>query len=469
MPAAKIIKKLTAAACSALVALAGSTGADTDTACRTPILAAAEESIALRNTLTGSSLTLTGEIGVNFYLDLQDRAAFDKIVLDGPNGEITITDGQLTPEAGGKYEGQYKLTYLVDPAQIGEAVSVCLKNGGESAGLFDPSGAAYGADGAEFSVREYIEAVRSDESTRSDLAVLADALDIYGKYSGFHFGGTDDPGEDGILADVSAGELEKYRFRMKGELPAGLSVYGVTLSLDPRTSFRIYFDKDPGRAVIDGTEVKAKQRDGRYYIEVADIAAADLDKKHHAVVGGCTMEFCALSYVYCAAANEADTSEDIIRLAKAIYAYSFAANMYFEASDGDKPTLSEDEPEIIYNGSDGSAESYSFTCGGESFTALYTPYSGGDWKVVDSYRITDRADMVMICEKLYRLHKIEGRITRYRTAKDMADEWEIHNQGYTIAKGYSMDSAAARLKDVDMDRKDQGKTFDAFLKEFLGG
>lgn len=469
MPTARIIKKLTAAACSALIAFAGIAGANNDTISRERIAAAADEAVTQRNTLTGASLTLTGEIGVNFYLDLRDKAAFDKIVLDGPNGEITLTDGKLAPEAEGEHEGLYKLTYLVDPSQLEETVSVALKNGDESAELFSASGAAYGDDGAEFSVKEYIETVLGDEDAKSDLAALSDALDVYGRYASVQFNGTDDPELDSILADVSADDLEKYKFGIKGDLPAGLSVYGVTLSLDSRTSFRIYFNKDPGSASIDGTDVKAKQRDGRYYIEVPDIPAADLDKEHHAVVGGCTMTFSTLSYVYSAAANEADTSENIIKLAKALYSYSFAANMYFEGTPADEPTISDKDFEVTYDGKDDYAENYSFTYGGETFTVHYTPYSGGDWKVVDSYKITNKADMVLICEKLHRLHKIEGRITRYRTAKDMADEWEIHDQGYVLAKNYGMDSAVARLKDVDMDKKDQGKTFDDFVKDFLGG
>ncbi len=464
----RILKRITAAACSLFIALAGVQAINTDNITGSVIIAGAENAAVQRNTLVGATITLTGEIGVNFYLDVQDKAAFDTVVLSGPDGRKTIAASKLVPETSGEHAGLCKLTYLVDPTELDDTVSICLKKCGNNVSLYNSEGAAYNAEGVEYSVRKYIETVQNDENAGSDLSALVNALDLYGSYSRVQFKAADDPETDSVLADVDAAKLEKYKFSRTGELPKGVYTLGATLLLDSKTSFRIYFNKDPGAAEIDGEAASVMKKDGRYYIEVPDIAAADLDKTHQAVVGSSTMTFSALSYAYSALENSSDTSRNLVKLVKALYAYNFAANMYFEASSGAAPTLSENDFELTYTGSDDYADNYSFSYGDETFTAHYTPYLGGDWKIVDSYKITNRADMIIICEALLKESKVCGCITHYRTAKDMADEWEIHNQGYVVAKNYGMASAVDRLKDVDLDKKDQGKTFDEFLAEFLG-
>ena len=450
-----VIKKLTAAVCSLLTALsipqAKSAFAETE-----------------HNCVIGGSLALGGDIGVEFYLALPGTDSFDRLVLDGPAGEITVSAEELRAETEGEGAGLYKLTYPVAPSQINEKVSVCLKKGDANALLYSREGNKSSSCGVSFSVREYVDAVRSDETAASDLSALADALDLYGRYSAAWFNGAPCPGEDAVLADVTAADLEEYRFRTSGELPEGVSLLGSALLLNHAASYRIYFDKDPGFAFIDGKPAQVSRKDGRYYIEVPDINAKDLNKTHRAAVGDCTMDFCALSYVHSVLANEEDDPGGLVDLVKALYAYSFAADVYFGSLDGSAPELSDADFALTFEGTDGLAENYSFTCGSETFTACYTPYSGGNWRVTDSYKITGKADMVIICEALLRENKVRGRITRYRTAKDMADEWEIHNQGYSAAVSLGMTGAAARLKDVDMDKKDQGRTLEDFLAGFLG-
>ena len=450
-----VSKKLIAGACSLLTALASPQ----------IIPAAAEEQ--QRNSIAGASITLGGEIGVNFYLDLKSPDSFDSLVLDGPKGELSFSAEELVPESSGSCEGLYKLTYPVAPSQLDENVTLALKKGDGSALLYLPdSGKSISC--VHYSVRKYIDAVSRDETVPSDLSVLVDSLDIFGRYCEAHFGSADAPSEDAPLPDISASDLEKYRPAVNGELPQGVSVLGMALLLDSDTSLRIYFSSHPGTAYIDGSKADVFRKDGSYYIEVRDIGAKDLNTVHRAAVGGFTMELSALSYVYNVLSDENGSSGELTDLAKALFAYSFAADVYFESPAGEPAVLSGSGFSLSYDGSDDYADNYSFIYGDETFTAHYTPYLGGDWKIVDSYRITDRGDMVVICEALLKENKVSGRITRFRTAKDMADEWVIHDQGYTLAKAYSMTDAVRRLKDVDMDKKDQGKTFGDFLNEFLG-
>jgi hypothetical protein len=98
---------------------------------------------------------------------------------------------------------------------------------------------------------------------------------------------------------------------------------------------------------------------------------------------------------------------------------------------------------------------YVFNYGGEEFIAYFDTYS---WRVYDSYKITNHSDIVTICQALINVHPVYGADWEsWRTAEDMAYEWEQHNLAYNAlpANSHWRDDA----KDVDLDPYDQGKSF----------
>ena len=100
-------------------------------------------------------------------------------------------------------------------------------------------------------------------------------------------------------------------------------------------------------------------------------------------------------------------------------------------------------------------QSYAFTYADEEFVVYYEPDT---WKVYDSYKIADHDDLVTICQALLDEHPIHGSdLQSYRTAEDMAFEWEQHNLAYRLLPDSSSWKESAR--NVDLDPDDQGKTF----------
>jgi len=98
---------------------------------------------------------------------------------------------------------------------------------------------------------------------------------------------------------------------------------------------------------------------------------------------------------------------------------------------------------------------YTFSYGGEEFTAYFDTYS---WRVYDSYKITNHSDIVTICQALINEHPVYGADWEsWRTADDMAYEWEQHNLAWQMlpANSHWRDDA----KDVDLNPDDQGKSF----------
>ena len=113
---------------------------------------------------------------------------------------------------------------------------------------------------------------------------------------------------------------------------------------------------------------------------------------------------------------------------------------------------------------DGKETTYSFEYKNKKYTAIYTT---DNWKIINSYKIKNTKDMVIICQALIDIHPVHGRdMISYRTAEDMAYEWFQHILAYEILPKENQwrDNA----KDVDLDPKDQGKSLKEIYEERTG-
>lgn len=114
---------------------------------------------------------------------------------------------------------------------------------------------------------------------------------------------------------------------------------------------------------------------------------------------------------------------------------------------------------------DGSGTNYVFEYRGEEYKVIYTE---DNWHIVDSYRIRDEYDIEEICKALIKTHKIHGSdMKSYRTAKDMAYEWEQHNLAYDLLP--DTNEWKENVKSVDLDPKDQGKNLYEMYESRVNG
>lgn len=94
-------------------------------------------------------------------------------------------------------------------------------------------------------------------------------------------------------------------------------------------------------------------------------------------------------------------------------------------------------------------------------------YSYENWRIIDSWKITNAKDMKKICELLIEEHPIHGSdMVSYRTADDMVYEWEQHNIGYMVLP--EDNPWRDHAKDVDLDPADQGRSFREIYKDRTG-
>jgi hypothetical protein len=114
----------------------------------------------------------------------------------------------------------------------------------------------------------------------------------------------------------------------------------------------------------------------------------------------------------------------------------------------------ESTADIEIHDEDGNGTRFTFTYGGEEFSALYR---SDNWQIIDSYLITNSDDMMIICQALIDIHPIHGAdMESYRTPEDMAYEWLQHNLAYDILPEDNY--WRQKAKDVDLNPADQGKT-----------
>ncbi len=134
------------------------------------------------------------------------------------------------------------------------------------------------------------------------------------------------------------------------------------------------------------------------------------------------------------------------------------------ASTAVKSGILSDPSDINLRDTDGNGTNYLFTYDGEDFSVVYTT---DNWKIYDSYKINNTEDMTIICEALISVHQIHGSdMESYRTAEDMAYEWLQHNIAYQFLSDDS--SWKVHAQNVDLDPKDQGKSFSEIYEDRTG-
>ena len=113
---------------------------------------------------------------------------------------------------------------------------------------------------------------------------------------------------------------------------------------------------------------------------------------------------------------------------------------------------------------DGKETNYEFTYKGKIYSAKYTK---DNWHIVDSYEITNKKDIEIICKALIDIYPIHGRdMISYRTVEDLAYEWNEHNIAYMVLPENNI--WKKNTKDVDLNPEDQNKSLQEMYEDRTG-
>ena len=278
-----------------------------------------------------SSLTLNGDIGVNFYLNIPENLVDSAYVCINFRGETKrYKVSEVTPS-----DGMYKFTAKTYATEMRAPIVLTVEDvSGNKIRLLNHDGTIdYTENGYTYSIERYFTLAREQYTAYPKVIALVNAMDEYGKYAQNFFNHTSL--EVGDVSDVTLAVLEQYKM-VRTDMPTGLEYGGTTLVLDSTTAYRHYFKAASGHRLdeftftIDGVTQTLKEKDGKYYIEVSDIRADKLNEFKTLVISNGTSEtysikYCALSY----ARTAVNQNLEMANVTRALYKYFVAADACF--------------------------------------------------------------------------------------------------------------------------------------------
>ncbi len=285
------------------------------------------------------SLTLGGDIGINFYWTLDssvigDASAYFLVTL--PNGntkKIMVADAPMGTPVGSNKE-YYKITGLVAAKEMAEAIKVDLYAGGEVIAS------------AECSVRDYAKRVFEYDASNTELVLMIEAMLNYGAASQMLFKhNTDDLANNIVewfVTTFTPDDLDTAK--LSGSV-TGVTPTSFSCILETKTTLRHYFTIDSGSVAdytfkVDDTEVKPKLVSGNtYYVDIENISATDMDRMYDFTItnGEETLTITASVICYMCSVivnkdNVALVSPELLKVAHTACDYWFKAENYFESN-----------------------------------------------------------------------------------------------------------------------------------------
>ena len=290
--------------------------------------------------LVGHSLSLKGNIGVNFYMELDESVADSDtayMYFTIPGNTVTYqkvyvneqSDATL-PHAETKIVGSK--TYYIFPCSVAakEMTSVI------TAQIIDGDDQG---DSYTYSVKQYADYLLThanskgtdEEKAWAKAVPLVEKMLQYGAYAKEYFDETDTLNDlENVSIDINDPVI--------GTFPEGTTFEGATLSLKSETTLSIYFTSNTTLTFSCADYNVETVTSGGYQIaRIRGIMAKQIGSIITLTVNGVKVEYSPLNYCKNVLAEPAPTSDEeqaehrrLVNAVKALYAYWLAANSYFD-------------------------------------------------------------------------------------------------------------------------------------------
>ena len=273
-------------------------------------------------TLAGYSLSLDGDIGVNFYMELDDSVVADAdayMQFTLPNDTtqtVKVNDAILdTTTVSGKTYYVFKCN--VAAKDMASQITAQMFYG-------DKKGTEY-----KYSVKDYAYylLVHNEVEEYAKAAPLVKAMLNYGAYAQEYFGeGT--PLADSYKAavdSVSVPDDFKYN-NTNTTLPTGVTFEGATLSLKSETTLSLYFTGLPDNTTFTCGDKEVKtEKNGSYVVaRIRGIKAEELENDFTLTFTGGSVTYNPMTYCY-NVLNGGTTNDALKNVCRALYKFAEAA------------------------------------------------------------------------------------------------------------------------------------------------
>ena len=286
--------------------------------------------------LAGYSLSLTGNIGVNFYMELSDKIIAD----NGAYMQFTLPNGTVmkvpVSEAQANTTIKEGTTYYRFPCEVASyEMTQDIR-----AQMFDGSGNC----GKEYTytVRDYAQYLIDHVDLYQEVYPFAKAMLNYGACSQKYFNKAVDElankylnSEDQEIPDRFDGYINNFVAK-KAENEVLGQFAGLSMVLKSETTLNIFYEPKEEIDVskltfsIDGKEITPVKRGQYYIISLENIRANELgNSKTFTVTDGTNTlsgDYCAMMYSYqVLQAAEGTYADDLVTLVKAFSDYAYSA------------------------------------------------------------------------------------------------------------------------------------------------
>ena len=286
--------------------------------------------------LAGYSLSLTGNIGVNFYMELSNKIIADKdayMQFTLPNGTITKV---LVSEAQTNTTINAEKTYYRFPCEVASyEMTQDIK-----AQMFDGNGKC----GKEYTytVRDYAQYIIKNYSSYVDAYPFAVAMLNYGASSQKYFNkAVDDLANKNLssydqeIPNLFNGYINGFVAK-KAENGVLGQFAGLSMVLKSETTLNLFYEPKEGvdvsklKFLVDGKEITPVKRGQYYILSLENIRANELgNSKTFTVTDGTNTlsgDYCAMMYCYqVLQAAKGAYADDLVTLVKAFSDYAYTA------------------------------------------------------------------------------------------------------------------------------------------------
>lgn len=279
--------------------------------------------------VAGYSVSLRGNIGLNYYVDINSYYADQNAVMtfckESDGSEIASFDisEAVQTEVNGK--SYYMFTCPLPASYMSEKITAKLTADGTDFNF------------APYSVKEYADYILDNSDTYANETALVKAMLNYGAYSEIALRNVETSETNAKLSDDEKmlGELpdlSENKYTVSGT-SENIKYAGSVISLKTETVIRHYFKLAEGADInslnftVNG-ETVTPVADGSYYrIDITGVNAVNIDKNYQVMVDGVTLDYSVLSYVNSAIQSE-NISDDVKNSVKALYFYCMEAKKY---------------------------------------------------------------------------------------------------------------------------------------------
>lgn len=287
--------------------------------------------------LAGHSLTLDGNIGVNYFMELDESVITDPdayMLFKLPNGEtqeVKISEDNKEIKDG---KTLYKFRCNVAAKEMADEIQATMISGSKQIEL------------DSYSVKDYASQINNNPQYTS-VQNLVEAMLNLGTISQKYFNhNTDIPAYDGAaidLSNITAETIDKPYSKSTEILPSGVTLAGTSLTLEAETELNLFFKNESGKELTfttsDNVTLTPTTSGELIKVKITNIAAQHLDDDVTVNVSVAddnntySVKYSPLNYCY-TVLNSNDTDESLRNVVRALYNYNQEANAYFDNNNG---------------------------------------------------------------------------------------------------------------------------------------